>query len=74
MPHIITTLCQTCRDGACLTQCPTDCIHQGPDQFHIDPDECIDCGACVWVCPVAAIFPEDDVPEALSVVELRPSR
>jgi ferredoxin len=25
--------------------------------------ECIDCGACVPVCPVAAIFPQDDLPE-----------
>jgi ferredoxin len=30
----------------------------------IDPEECIDCGACVPACPVEAIFPEDEVPEA----------
>ena len=30
----------------------------------IDPDECIDCGACVDPCPVFAIFAEDDVPFA----------
>ena len=29
----------------------------------IDPDECIDCGACVPACPVNAIYPEDDVPD-----------
>jgi len=29
----------------------------------IDPDECIDCGACVDECPVTAIFPEEDLPE-----------
>jgi ferredoxin len=28
----------------------------------IDPDECIDCGACEPECPVNAIFPEDSVP------------
>ncbi|MGH9447272.1 MAG: 4Fe-4S binding protein, partial [Terriglobia bacterium] len=28
----------------------------------IDPDECIDCGACVPVCPVSAIFPTEDLP------------
>jgi len=28
----------------------------------IDPDECIDCTLCEPECPVAAIFPEDDVP------------
>tara|TARA_Y100000815_G_C13262097_1_gene469676 strand:- start:762 stop:917 length:156 start_codon:yes stop_codon:yes gene_type:complete len=30
--------------------------------FYIDPDECIDCGACLPVCPVEAIFPDDDAP------------
>ena len=30
--------------------------------LYINPDECIDCGACRPVCPVAAIFPEDEVP------------
>ena len=29
----------------------------------IAPDECIDCAACEPVCPVVAIFAEDDVPE-----------
>lgn len=28
---------------------------------YIDPDTCIDCGACVPECPFAAIFPEDEV-------------
>jgi ferredoxin len=28
----------------------------------INPDECIDCGACVPECPVTAIFHDQDVP------------
>ncbi len=32
-------------------------------QMFIDPDVCIDCGACEPECPVDAIFDEDDVPE-----------
>jgi len=28
-----------------------------------DPVACIDCGACVPVCPVSAIFALDDLPE-----------
>jgi ferredoxin len=43
-----------------------DCIHsdEGEDRMlYIDPDECIDCGACEPVCPVTAIFAEDDVPD-----------
>ena len=31
--------------------------------IYIDPVECIDCGACVPVCPVSAIFAVDDLPE-----------
>jgi ferredoxin len=31
-------------------------------QLFIDPDDCIDCGACVAECPEDAIFYEDDVP------------
>src|SRR5687768_7720630 len=31
-------------------------------QMFIDPDECIDCGACTDECPVAAIYLDDDVP------------
>ena len=30
--------------------------------LYIHPDECVDCGACEPVCPVEAIFYEDDVP------------
>ena len=33
------------------------------DQLFIDPVECIDCGACVPVCPGSAIFAMDDLPE-----------
>ena len=31
--------------------------------LYIQPDECVDCGACEPVCPVEAIYYEDDVPE-----------
>ena len=31
--------------------------------LYIQPDECVDCGACEPVCPVEAIFYEDDVPD-----------
>src|SRR5665811_2562511 len=32
------------------------------DVYKRQPDECVDCGACEPVCPVEAIFYEDDVP------------
>ncbi len=67
MTHIITSLCL--RDGGCVTVCPVECIVLGKPEgewpwFYIDPDTCIDCGACVPECPFAAIFPEDEVPSA----------
>ena len=53
-------------DQSCVDVCPVDCIHfeEGADKIlYIDPDECIDCGACEPACPVTAIFEEDDVPD-----------
>jgi len=34
-----------------------------PNMLYIDPDECIDCGACEPECPWQAIFEEPAVPE-----------
>lgn len=34
--------------------------------LYIHPEECVDCGACEPVCPVEAIFYEDDLPEKWS--------
>lgn len=33
------------------------------NQLYIDPDTCIDCGACEPECPVDAIFEADNVPD-----------
>ena len=62
MPYIIAEPCIDTKDSACVEVCPVDCIYEGPDQFYIHPDECIDCGACVPECPVEAIFLDEDVP------------
>jgi ferredoxin len=43
-----------------------DCFREGENFLVIDPEECIDCGACIPECPVEAIFEEDDVPEKWS--------
>ena len=61
--YIITQPCIDVKDSACVDVCPVDCIYEGPDQFYIHPEECIDCGACVPECPVDAIFPDDEVPD-----------
>lgn len=63
MAFIITSACIDVKNGACVDVCPVDAIHEGPDQFYIDPDVCIDCGACEVECPVSAIYMEDFVPE-----------
>ena len=43
-----------------------DCIYEGDRSLYIHPDECIDCGACEPVCPVQAIYNEDDLPGLLT--------
>ncbi|KAF9121176.1 hypothetical protein BGX30_002739 [Mortierella sp. GBA39] len=36
----------------CVDVCPVDCIEEGPDQYFIDSDICIECGACEVACPM----------------------
>ncbi len=71
MAYVIAEPCIGTKDTACVDACPVDCIHPKKDeaghseteQLYIDPVECIDCGACVPVCPVSAIYAGDDLPE-----------
>ncbi len=73
MAYIICEPCFGVCDTACVEVCPVDCIQpdegweKGDDPaghlLYIDPEECIDCGACEPECPVEAIFEEDAVPE-----------
>ncbi len=67
MAYVITELCE--RAGLCVDVCPTGSIHTLPEPtdewplYYINPDTCIDCGACMAECPNEAIFVEDDVPD-----------
>lgn len=71
MAYVIAEPCINVKDTACVDACPVDCIHPRKNeddfataaQLYIDPVECIDCGACVPVCPVSAIFAWADLPE-----------
>jgi NAD-dependent dihydropyrimidine dehydrogenase PreA subunit len=74
MPHVITNRCVGTKDQSCVEVCPVDCIHPAKNidgeaafeealQLYIDPDVCIDCGACVPECPVEAIFMDDELPD-----------
>ena len=60
--YVIALPCVDVLDRACVEECPVDCIYEGGRMLYIHPDECVDCGACEPVCPVEAIFYEDDVP------------
>ena len=61
--YVISQPCVDLKDRACVDECPVDCIYEGKRMLYIHPDECVDCGACEPVCPVEAIFYEDDIPE-----------
>jgi NAD-dependent dihydropyrimidine dehydrogenase PreA subunit len=61
--YIIAQPCVDVLDKGCIEECPVDCIYEGERMLYIHPDECVDCGACEPVCPVEAIFYEDDVPD-----------
>ena len=70
MPYVIAEPCVGRKDTACVDVCPCECIHPRKDeagfsaarQLYINPEECMDCGAGIRVCPVSAIFPIEDLP------------
>ena len=68
MTYVIAEPCINVKDRSCVDVCPVDCIHPRKDEpefaettmLYIHPEECIDCGACVPACPVAAIYESVD--------------
>lgn len=71
MTFVISSGC--CKDASCIPVCPVQCIRPRPgdpdfttaEQVYIDPETCIDCGACMDECPVEAVHAEWDEPEQL---------
>ena len=63
MTFIVGQGCINCKHTDCVEVCPVDCFYEGENTLVINPDECIDCGACIPECPVDAIFADTDVPE-----------
>ncbi len=72
MAYVIVDTCT--KDNNCIEACPVDCIHPKPDeagydavpQLYIHPTECIDCGACIPVCPTNSIYVLDELPAELA--------
>ncbi|MBI5494042.1 MAG: ferredoxin family protein [Deltaproteobacteria bacterium] len=68
MSYVITQKCLGEVYARCVSVCPADCIlpgkYQGQAFMVIDPDECIDCSACLPECPIGAIVAsEEEDPE-----------
>lgn len=66
MAFVVTDRCKGVLDRGCVDACPVDCIYEGDGMLHIHPEQCIDCEACMGVCPVEAIYPERDLPSELA--------
>jgi ferredoxin len=63
MTHVVTSACMNHKYQDCVAVCPVEAFREMDTYLVIDPDECIDCGACVPECPVEAIFADTDVPD-----------
>jgi ferredoxin len=66
MAYVIAQPCIDHNERSCVDVCPVDCItSEAPDRkLYVDPEVCIDCGACAGVCPNDAIFRSDQLPDA----------
>lgn len=54
--------------------CPVSCFHGDADMLYIDPNVCINCGACVPVCPVEAIHEDPISPEKSHWIQINAER
>lgn len=61
MTFVVTEACIRCKYTDCVSVCPVDCFHEGPNFLVIDPEVCIDCAVCVPECPVGAIVADQDL-------------
>jgi NAD-dependent dihydropyrimidine dehydrogenase PreA subunit len=63
MTYVIGSACIDVVDKSCMQECPVDCIYEGDRALYINPEECVDCGACKLICKVDAIYYETDLPD-----------
>jgi NAD-dependent dihydropyrimidine dehydrogenase PreA subunit len=62
MTYVIGSACVDVMDKSCVQECPVDCIYEGARSLYINPEECVDCGACKSICRLDAIYYETDLP------------
>jgi len=68
MAYVITDTCK--KDNLCMDSCPSEAIHpaasdatyEAATQLYINPEECMDCGACAAECPTNSIFAAEELP------------
>src|ERR1035438_707590 len=81
MAYVITDTCT--KEELCVQACPVDCIHPKqhernvaePQHLYVNPNDCIDCGACIPVCPTNSIYTLEELPaEFASFAELNANR
>ncbi len=63
MAFVVTDKCIRCKFQDCLQSCPATCFYEGMNMLVINPEQCIDCGACEPECPAEAII-RANTPEA----------
>ena len=51
----VPTSCRHCEHPHCMSDCPPDAIHRGPDGEVFIDDTCIGCGNCQRYCPYGVI-------------------
>jgi CRP-like cAMP-binding protein/Fe-S-cluster-containing hydrogenase component 2/thioredoxin reductase len=51
----VPTSCRHCEHPHCMTDCPPNAIHRGPDGEVFIDDTCIGCGNCQRFCPYGVI-------------------
>lgn len=62
--HIhVPTSCRHCEHPHCMSDCPPNAIHRGPDGEVFIDDTCIGCGNCQRYCPYGVIRMEAAPPE-----------
>lgn len=64
----VPTSCRHCEHPHCMSDCPPDAIHRGPDGEVFIDDSCIGCGNCQRYCPYGVIRMDKVPPEKPSLL------